>query len=224
MTRTRLAILSLILVLVMAAAGTWVALSLPADLRLPTHWNQYGRVDRTGSKWEALFVVPGVTGLISLILYFIPALEPRGKNLERSAGLYLTAWLGLLIVMAATEIALLGAALRWPVPVPTLIEASIGVLFLLIGNQLGKSRSMFLAGIRTPWTLSSEEVWIATHRLAGKLMAGTGLVLIVAAFLPLPDSVQGVLLVALPLASTLLPAAYSYVLWRREQSGGQRKA
>ncbi|HMC92889.1 MAG TPA: SdpI family protein, partial [Allosphingosinicella sp.] len=40
----------------------------------------------------------------------------------------------------------------------------IGAMFVLIGNQLGKSRSMYLVGIRTPWTLASEEVWIRTHR------------------------------------------------------------
>ena len=57
-----------------------------------------------------------------------------------------------------------------------------------IGNQLGKSRSMYLIGLRTPWTLASEEVWIKTHRLAGKLMIAGGLIAIAAAALALPPA------------------------------------
>ena len=47
--------------------------------------------------------------------------------------------------------------------------------------------SMYLVGIRTPWTLASEEVWIRTHRLGGKLMVAGGLLIIVAALLQSPE-------------------------------------
>jgi uncharacterized membrane protein len=222
MTRTRLAGLSLALVLAMLASGLAAALSLPDGTRLPVHWNHLGVADRFGSKWEALLTPAGVTTVTALVFFFLPLLEPRGKALERSQGLYLTGWLGLLIVMASAQVALLGSALGWGVPILPLILGSIGILFALIGNQLGKSRRMFLTGIRTPWTLASEEVWIATHRLAGKLMTGGGLLLILAALLPLPAEARGASLIAVVLVSLVLPALYSYVLWRREQAAQPR--
>ncbi|MEJ7776688.1 MAG: SdpI family protein [Sphingomicrobium sp.] len=94
-------------------------------------------------------------------------------------------------------------------------------MFVLIGNQLGKSRSMYLIGIRTPWTLASEEVWIKTHRLAGKLMVAGGLLLIVAAFLPLPPALVAAATVGIIAIAVGVPLVYSFLLWRRERHGDQ---
>jgi uncharacterized membrane protein len=215
--------LSLLAVLAMAAAGAAVALGLPEGTQLPVHWNHYGVADRMGGKWEALLLPGGITAAISLLFYFLPSIEPRAKDLGRSQGLYLMCWLGLLIVMATVQLAVIGAALRWNLPMLNLIQGSLGLLFLLIGNQLGKSRRMFLVGIRTPWTLSSEEVWIATHRLAGKLLVLGGLLLILAALL-LPPQLGPMLLIGVVVVALLFPALWSYVLWRRERSAAEDPA
>ena len=218
MTRRMMGWLSLLAVVAMVAAGVAVALSIPEGVQLPLHWNQHGVADRMGSKWEALLMPGGITAAIALIFYFLPSLEPRAQDLERSRGLYMMSWLGLLIVMATVQLAVIGAALGWGLPMLPMIQGSIGLLFVLIGNQLGKSRRMFLVGIRTPWTLSSEEVWIRTHRLAGKLLVAGGLLLILASLLPMPPIAMPVLMIGVAVVALLFPAAWSYVLWRRERS------
>ena len=95
---------------------------------------------------------------------------------------------------------------------------SVGLMFVLIGNQLGKSRSMYLVGIRTPWTLASEEVWIKTHRLGGKLMVLGGLLLALFAFLPLPSGLFATLFGGIVAIVVIVPIVYSYLLWRREKA------
>jgi hypothetical protein len=55
------------------------------------------------------------------------------------------------------------------------IPAGVLALLVLIGNPMGKVRRNFFIGIRTPWTLASESVWYATHRLAARLMVASGL-------------------------------------------------
>jgi len=85
---------------------------------------------------------------------------------------------------------------------------------IVLGNFIGRVRPNWFIGIRTPWTLSSDDVWRRTHRLAARFMVGLGLL-----FLPLimvlsDRVVLGASLVAL-LAAGLLPAAWSYVYWRR---------
>ena len=42
-------------------------------------------------------------------------------------------------------------------------------MFAALGNVLGKVKRNFYVGIRTPWTIASERVWISTHRLAARL-------------------------------------------------------
>ena len=158
---------------------------------------------------------------ISLLFYFLPALEPRRQGLERSQGLYLWSWAALLIVGVAVELAVVSVALQWPVHGTSFVIGGIGLMFAMIGNQLGKSRSMYLIGIRTPWTLASEEVWIKSHRLAGKLMVASGLLMLVAAFLPSPSGLVATLMLGVIAAAVVIPAGYSFLLWRSEPRGNQ---
>ena len=93
-------------------------------------------------------------------------------------------------------------------------------MLMMIGNQLGKSRSMYLVGIRTPWTLASEEVWIKTHRLGGKLMILAGFALIVGALLPLAPTSAAIVSAAAIAIAVIVPIVYSWWLWRGERCAG----
>jgi uncharacterized membrane protein len=216
MTRKFMALASMLVVIGMLAAAWMVGSALPADVPLPTHWGLDGQPDQFSDKWTALLMPAGLVGGISLLLFFLPALEPRRQGLERSQGLYLWSWAALIIMGVIIQLAVTSVALRWPVHGTSFILGGVGLVFALIGNQLGKSRSMYLIGIRTPWTLASEEVWIKTHRLAGKLMAGGGLLMIVAAFLPLPSGLVATLIIGVLVGAVAVPVAYSYFLWRAE--------
>lgn len=221
MTRNRLAIAAALLTLGMAIAALIVGRSLPDELMLPVHWDLSGTPDAWAGKWLALFTPAIIAGLVSLLFYFLPLLEPRGKNLMRSQGLYLWGWAAVLQMAVAVELVVMSVALGWGLPVNHVIVGSFGLILVIIGNQLGKSRSMFFIGIRTPWTLASEEVWVRTHRLAGKLMVGGGLFVVMAALLPLPSGLLASVLFGAILVSALVPAVWSYLLWRREARAGQ---
>ena len=222
MNRRTMGIASIVAVLALAAVAWIVGSGLPADMQLPTHFGIGGEPDGYSGKWTALFLPVGMAGGLSLLLWFLPALEPRLENLERSAGLYYWSWASLLLLSAAIELVIVSVALRWGLRIEHIVAAAIGVMFVLIGNQLGKSRSMYLVGIRTPWTLASEEVWIRTHRLGGKLMVGGGLAMVVAALLPIPAGLLAGVCGASLAVMVGVPVVYSYLLWRREQAQPSR--
>lgn len=68
-----------------------------------------------------------------------------------------------------------------------LIALDLALFLLLPGNFMGRLRPNWFVGIRTPWTLASDEVWRRTHRLAAALMVGGGLLLLpLALLLPAP--------------------------------------
>lgn len=221
MTRKSLAIASALVMVLLVAVAAAVASSLPGDMPLPTHWGLSGEPDRFSDKWTALLLPLLVAGPVSLIFYFLPALEPRREGLARSQGLYLWVWASLLLVSVLIQLAVVSVALHWRVHGTSFILAGVGAMFVMIGNQLGKSRSMYLIGIRTPWTLASEEVWIKTHRLAGKLMVAGGLLLVMTAFLPIPKGMIATIMLAVIGTAVLIPIVYSYVLWRRERGSDQ---
>jgi uncharacterized membrane protein len=224
MTRNTLAIASLVVIALMIAAALAIGWSTPAGTMLPTHWGLDGRPDAFSDKWTAVLMPVAIVAGVSLLLYFLPAMEPRRRGLERSQGLYLAAWTGLLLIGCVIQLSVASAAFKWPVHATSFILAGVGAMFVLIGNQLGKSRSMYMIGIRTPWTLASEEVWIKTHRLAGKLMVAGGLVLLIAAFLPLPSGLVATLTLGVLAIAVGIPLLYSFILWRREVGRGQSSA
>ncbi len=175
MTRKSVIGASALMVLTMLGSAFAVGASLPAEVQLPIHWGLDGKPDGFSDKWTALLLPAGITFALSLLFYFLPALEPRREGLERSQGLYLWGWVAILLMGAIIQLAVVAVALGWPVDTGRLVVGGTGAMLVLIGNQLGKSRSMYLIGMRTPWTLASEDVWIRTHRLAGKLMVAAGL-------------------------------------------------
>jgi uncharacterized membrane protein len=85
---------------------------------------------------------------------------------------------------------------------------------------MGKLTKNFFVGIRTPWTLANDEVWLRTHRLAGKLFAVAGLGIVVSALFDWGATVP--ILVGVAIAAGI-PTVHSYVLYRKlERRDGLR--
>ena len=85
-----------------------------------------GAPDRYSGKWVALLLPAGMAGGLSLLLWFLPALEPRLANLERSAGLYYWSWAALLLVSAAIEFVIVSTALHWGLRVEHVVAGAVG--------------------------------------------------------------------------------------------------
>jgi uncharacterized membrane protein len=96
----------------------------------------------------------------------------------------------------------------------------LGLLFMVIGNYLGKVHPNWFLGVRTPWTLASELVWRKTNRTAGWLFVLAGLVIAVSAFIPSVPT-AAVMGIAIALAA-LIAVVQSYVLWKKERTSASR--
>jgi len=223
MTRNSVGLASLLVVATLAGAAVIGGMAMPDGIQLPIHWGISGEPDSFADKWTALLMPVALTAAVSLLFYFLPAIEPRREGLERSQGLYLWGWIALLMIGAVIQLALLSTGLGWGIPVDHLIVAAVGVMLVLIGNQLGKSRSMYLIGLRTPWTLASEEVWIKTHRLCGKLMVLGGIAMVVAAMLSLPSGLLATVAIVVIVVAAGVPILYSFIAWRRERRADQAR-
>ena len=111
--------------------------------------------------------------------------------------------------------------LGYPINLTQVVLSATGLLFMLLGNYMGKIRRNYVMGIRTPWTLESDLVWDKTHRLGGRLFAASGLLTLLATLLvPLPVAV-GIMLASL-LITTGWSVGYSYWLWKQVAGGMTR--
>lgn len=208
--------------LVIASALTVVALAvvaavalgrLPAGTLLPTHWGADGMADGFADAGTALFMPVALTVILSLVMAALPSLEPLQDKLAQSAPLYRTAWAGLLGVMALVEVMVAGPAFGVALPATTIL-AGMGVFFIALGNVLPKSRPGFFVGIRTPWTLTDPDNWIATHRYGGRIMMAAGFALVVLAAAPMQNETRASFVIAILLVTVATPVLYSFFYWR----------
>ena len=89
-----------------------------------------------------------------------------------------------------------------------------GLMFIVIGNYLGKIRRNYMFGVRTPWTLASELSWNKTHRVTGKLFVVSGLLIVLASFWS-PIVAFYTMMVTI-LGAVLFALIYSYLVWKRD--------
>ena len=80
---------------------------------------------------------------------------------------------------------------------------------------MGKIKDNFFIGIRTPWTLSSKEVWYKTHRLAGKLYVVSGILGIIGSFFE--DIITFIMLLGPVIVFNIYLVVYSYFEYKKEQ-------
>jgi uncharacterized membrane protein len=85
-----------------------------------------------------------------------------------------------------------------------------------MGNVIGKVRKNFYIGIRVPWTLASDRVWNDTHRMAGWLWVGAGILGFGLIVLRAPIYFAIVLLVA----AGLIPVVYSFLHYKALERRG----
>ncbi len=200
-----------VVVLFCAALGASLVLYPSLPTRMPSHWNIHGDVNGWSSRTFGCLALPTAA---LIFLFFILAgewLSPAHFKVSafRSAFNYLMVICAALMVYVHSL--MLAASLfpghaygRW-------LIGGLFVSFAWIGNMLGKTRRNFWIGIRTPWTLASDAVWIATHRLGARVFMAVGIVGAIGAVFGLPGFWNLILLgIAL-----LVPVFYSLWLSKR---------
>jgi len=204
------------LLALMVGVSLWAWDLIPDGAKVPVDWDLRGEPERFGSKLEALAALPGLVVLMTLLLYGLPWLDPRRANIEASAKFWNAISIGTAILLAYLHIlVVLAAAKVMRIEVASAIVPAINILFILVGNYLGKTRSNWFAGVRTPWTLSSEYSWEKTHRWTGRLFVASGIVGLASWFVVGAHVATMVSLAAL-LVSVIAAIVMSYVFWRND--------
>jgi uncharacterized membrane protein len=196
-----------------ALLSAWAYPRLPP--RVATHWSLAGQPNGYSSKLLAAVMVPVLILMVRALAGLLPRIDPKGENYQKFASTYWLILNGVMLFMGLAHVAVLAYGLGAPVRMDRVVSAGVGVLLMVVGNYLTRVQPNWFIGIRTPWTLSSESVWRRTHRVGGRLMAGGGAVMAVAAFLPAGVHLT-VFFAALVLVA-VVPLVLSYVWWKRER-------
>ena len=216
MIRTGL-LASLLLIALAGALSAYGFAAIPPDAAVAIHWNIQGEADGFAPRDVALLLLPALMVGLALIFALATRAEPRSAGLAHSRGALLTGWIGAMAVLLLAHGAVVLSAAGLAQPPLNLILVAVSILFVLLGNLIAKSRSNYLVGVRTRWSLSSEDAWVASNRATGWGFAVTGAVtLALLAFGPHETAV--LFFVAGALASGGIGILISYLVWRRDGS------
>ena len=95
----------------------------------------------------------------------------------------------------------------------------LGISFIVMGNYLPKAKRNRTFGLKIKWTMTNDDNWVATHRLAGKLFVIAGVITFLTAFLPM--TVMFIALTAVIIAVTVIPIVYSYRFYKKQIESGE---
>ncbi|MCE9670484.1 SdpI family protein [Myxococcus stipitatus] len=209
MKMSRANVLSLGLVIAAFAMAFILYGRLPESI--PTHWNAEGVVNGHTPKPWGPFVLPLLMVAVYLFLVAVPRISPRDFRVTRFQGVFEGIQLASVAFLFLINAMVLLSGIGIPMPMARVTPAATGLLLMIFGNFMGKFTKNFFCGIRTPWTLASDEVWLRTHRLGGRLFVLAGAIVLVSGLLgggPVP------VIAAISIAA-VTPVVYSYILYRR---------
>jgi len=180
--------------------------------KIPSHWNIKGEVDAWSSKNFTVLFYPSLALGIYLFMTFIPLIDPLRRNYLKFNVAYF--WFRTIFVLffvllyLYTLWSVLGEALN----INYFIMPAISILFIVIGIFIPKIKKNYFVGIRTPWTIHSEEVWNKTHQFGGKFFIAAGLIVLCS--LLFPEYSFLIVISVIPIAASI-PVIYSYFIFRK---------
>lgn len=199
-------IITSIIILLPMVAGLVLWNRLPEQV--PFHWNAAGEVDGWASRPVAVFVPSAMMLALQWLCMLVTSADPKKQNHPEKV-MHLILWLIPIItvfISALMYVSALGVSVR----VETLMPILLGLVFVAIGNYMPKCKQNYTIGIKIPWTLASEENWNRTHRFAGWVWVGGGVVMLLSGFLGIfwLTLVPAIIMAAVPLI-------YSYILHKK---------
>jgi len=181
--------------------------------QVPSHWNMAGEVDGYSSRTFHVLFFPSMTLFLYIFMSFAPILDPKSENYKKFQSVYegfryfMVGFL-MLLYMATTLY-----ALGYPLSMGKIVRFAIGLLLVFIGNYFGKIRHNYTFGIKTPWTLASEEVWNKTHRISGPLWVVAGLIWMLSIFIT--EKLAFAIAMGSIIVVSIYGFAYSYILFQK---------
>jgi len=196
-----------------------LSLAIYDDLpeQVAIHWDITGNPDNFAPKATAAFGLPFFLLTVNIITKIFLYNDPKRENVSKAMRI-IVEWLIPFLSLTFVPITLF-IAMGVKIPMVITVMVFVGIVFILCGNYLPKSRQNYVVGIRLPWTLNDTDNWNKTHRMAGYLWVFGGIALIIGSFVFFESSFLLVLILSILTLLIILPVLYSYSLYKRNNTG-----
>ncbi|MTH18050.1 SdpI family protein [Flavobacterium sp. LC2016-01] len=185
--------------------------SLPE--KVPVHWNMNGEIDSWGSKSFLVVIVFILPVLMYAVMFAAAKLDPK-KRISLMGKKFYNLKFFMVSFMSALAVFLLYVSKNQSASNPNLMYILVGILLMVMGNYFKVIQPNYFIGIRTPWTLESQEVWKATHTFAGKLWFFGGLIIVLGGII-FSGFIFAKAFVGIGFTLAFVPVAYSFIKFKQ---------
>lgn len=204
-------LVAIILILITGLAWAYAWPNLPDTMAV--HWGMEG-VNGYASKFNAMLLLLGIMIFTYVLLTITPKIDPKKKNYDKFSKGYMIINYSVVVLLFLVNMLVIGVGLGYDIPMNSTPLILVGLLFIVIGNYLPQCKPNYFVGIKTPWTLSNEEVWRKTHRFSGKVFVVLGIIMILSVFVPV--TWKSFVMVGIIIGAVGLTMGYSYIAYKKE--------
>lgn len=193
---------------ILASVGITLALYAELPDPIPTHFDLQGHPNGWMPRAIGAWLIPALSVGLWALLRFSSKLIPRvgaqrpSDTLMASMAALIATFLSVVHVVVLRTALVPGSS-----PLPALWIV-MGIFWMALGLWMPRIRRNALVGVRTPWTLSSDENWARTHRVAAYTMFLGGLVITSSGLVG--GMLAGTVALVAILVSSTIPIAYSF--------------
>lgn len=199
---------------------------------VPMHYNAEGAIDRWGSKYENLLFPVIILALTLFWQLFILGFEKKAKKAktekERLEALSNAKMLCIVAISMAAMYCVMQCFILYGAYVEANIGAThsvidvaqiscilLGVMFVVLGNFMPKTRTNGLVGFRIVWSMHNDVTWSKSNRFAGAALIIVGVLTIITAIFTDSMLATGLMLVYL-FVSVIVATVYSYKVYKKQ--------
>ena len=185
--------------------------------QVPMHWNIRGEIDRYGDKTE-LILLTVLLSSVTYVFFLVFKIDPKNKLRKMGHKFHVIKFL------MTTFMSVLSLVIIISIKNASLDNTNyyllVGALYIVLGNYFKTIRPNYFIGIRTPWTLESENVWKKTHKLGGVMWFAGGIVVVLSSLFFERQMTVRILTIVTGIIS-IVPLFQSYVLYQKEKNLSQ---
>jgi uncharacterized membrane protein len=175
---------------------------------MPSHYGFDGKADDFSPTGTFILLYLSRCVGVYLLITFIPLIDPFWKKIQNKYNIFLIMRDCAMFFFLFFYIVILLSAKAGHLH-QSVFGVGIGLFFVLLGNYLPRLPRNFFFGIRSPWTLASEEVWRRTHVLGGWLFVLGGLLIVLLCL----AGVRMTIVLAVIIVPLLVFTGLIYPLW-----------
>lgn len=209
---------------------TAVAINFMPD-KIPMHYNFAGEVDRYGSKFE-MMLFPVITLLFAVFWAVLTrtfdrklkngAEEKEIAEIKANSKVIYIASIATMVFFLVTQLVFIYNVFKngnasneeSPFDFMTIEMAILGILMIIMGNVMPKSKRNGMFGLRTPWSMANDRTWLACNRFGGVLACVAGFMILLVSLL-----LDGMMIIWITLGIVVVMSitviVYSYVAYKK---------